>query len=73
MILFYENWKRRGNYLKNHLDLRQNPMKTITSTEARQSSRSVISAVEDEPVAIQNKIKMLLSLSLQLGTRSLKS
>jgi hypothetical protein len=23
-ILFYENWKRRGNYLKNHLDLRQN-------------------------------------------------
>jgi hypothetical protein len=24
MILFYENWKRRGNYLKNHLDLRQN-------------------------------------------------
>jgi hypothetical protein len=20
----YENWKRRGNYLKNHLDFRQN-------------------------------------------------
>jgi uncharacterized membrane protein len=24
MILFYENWKRRGNYLKNYLELRQN-------------------------------------------------
>jgi ketol-acid reductoisomerase len=24
IILFYENWKRRGNYLKNLLELRQN-------------------------------------------------
>ena len=24
-LIFYENWKRRGNYLKNHLELRQNP------------------------------------------------
>jgi hypothetical protein len=29
MILFYENWKRRGNYLKNHLDLRQNPQQML--------------------------------------------
>jgi hypothetical protein len=29
MILFYENWKRRGNYLKNHLDLRQNRLHRV--------------------------------------------
>jgi hypothetical protein len=22
-LTFYENWQRRGNYLKNHLELRQ--------------------------------------------------
>ncbi len=32
-------------------------MKTITSTEARQSFSSVISAVEDEPVAISKQDK----------------
>jgi hypothetical protein len=29
MILFYAHWEIRVNYLKNHLDLRQNPKKPI--------------------------------------------
>jgi hypothetical protein len=32
IILFYENWKRRGNYLKNHLELRQNPQGTLSGS-----------------------------------------
>jgi glycine cleavage system protein P-like pyridoxal-binding family len=30
----YENWKRRGNYLKNHLDLRQNLPDVLLRTDS---------------------------------------
>jgi prevent-host-death family protein len=47
-------------------------MKTITSTEARQSFSSVISAVENEPVAISKQDKDVAVIISSARYRELK-